>query len=148
MYCSSIFVFICVILYLEVMIMVVKYYFAMSCCNQWWFQQYCIVIVFQSIAILWYFKFSKYCNKYCKIPKYFNTYCKKNQVLQKVLQKIPSIEILLFLCYFVISCYTRFLFELIYVVLCLCYVLICIILCCVVSIFDMLCYYMFFRVDV
>ena len=81
MYCSSIFVFICVILYLEVMIMVVKYYFAMSCCNQWWFQQYCIVIVFQSIAILWYFKFSKYCNTYCKKIQAFQKYVRYNDVL-------------------------------------------------------------------
>ena len=47
-----------------------------------------IVLYYNSIAILWYVKFSKYCNTYCKISKYCNIYYKFFQVFQKVLQRV------------------------------------------------------------
>ena len=58
-----------------------------------WFQYYCIVIVFQSIAILWYCKFSKYCNNYCNIFRYCKKWkwCKRYCNTFKVLQKVSQI---------------------------------------------------------
>ena len=44
-----------------------------------------VPIILKSIAILWYYRISKYCNTYCKILQVLS------KVLQNVLQKFPSI---------------------------------------------------------
>ena len=48
-------------------------------------------IVLQSIAILWYWKISKYCNTYCKSQNIAIFIAKHFQVLQKVLQYFQCI---------------------------------------------------------